>query len=150
MRTLAPAAPAPPQQKPSAKDLAKLGVCHPGQSYNPTPEDHQDVLAGAVAVELRRQEAIDQEAKPVSAGMSKETLELLIGDEVCVCVCVCPQRGGYSCCSPPVCVRGKVIFMVHVLREWRGIGDDGVCLFAPKVVSIEPVPTKEYTVLLLV
>ncbi|CAM9494971.1 unnamed protein product [Ascophyllum nodosum] len=67
--------------KPSAKDLAKLGVCHPGQSYNPTPEDHQDVLAGAVAVELRRQEAIDQEAKPVSAGMSKETLELLIGDE---------------------------------------------------------------------
>lgn len=40
------------------------------------------MLASAVAVELRRQEAIDEDAAPVSAGMSKETLAVITGDEV--------------------------------------------------------------------
>lgn len=31
--------------------------CHPGVSYNPRTEDHQDIVAAAVAVELRRNEA---------------------------------------------------------------------------------------------
>lgn len=69
-------------QKPTTKDLAKLGICHPGQSYNPTEDDHEDVLATAVTVELRRQEAVDDERKPVSQGMSKETLDTLVGDDV--------------------------------------------------------------------
>ncbi|CAM9250186.1 unnamed protein product [Hapterophycus canaliculatus] len=67
--------------KQSVRNLAKLSVCHPGQSYNPTEEDHEDVLASAVAVELKRQEAIEEERAPISAGMSKETLALIIGDE---------------------------------------------------------------------
>lgn len=66
---------------PTVRDMAKLGVCHPGQSYNPTEEDHQDVLASAVAVELRREEALADEKKPISQGMSNETLAVLVGDE---------------------------------------------------------------------
>lgn len=69
------------RQKQSVKNLAKLGVCHPGQSYNPTEDDHDDVLASAVAVELKRQAAIDEERAPISAGMSEETLALIVGDE---------------------------------------------------------------------
>lgn len=61
-------------------------MCHPGQSYNPTEDDHDDVLASAVAVELKRQEAIEEERAPVSAGMSKETLAVIVGDDVSVCV----------------------------------------------------------------
>lgn len=68
-------------QKQSVRNLAKLGVCHPGQSYNPAEEDHEDVLASAVAVELKRQEAIEEESAPISAGMSEETLSVIIGDE---------------------------------------------------------------------
>ncbi|CAM9450752.1 unnamed protein product [Ectocarpus fasciculatus] len=67
--------------KQSVRNLAKLGVCHPGQSYNPAEEDHEDVLASAVAVELKRQEAIEEESAPISAGMSEETLAVIIGDE---------------------------------------------------------------------
>ncbi|CAN0220482.1 unnamed protein product, partial [Ectocarpus sp. 8 AP-2014] len=67
--------------KQSVRNLAKLGVCHPGQSYNPAEEDHDDVLASAVAVELKRQEAIEEESAPISAGMSEETLAVIIGDE---------------------------------------------------------------------
>eukprot|EP00752_Nemacystus_decipiens_P018642 g16715.t1 len=67
--------------KQSVRNLAKLGVCHPGQSYNPTEDDHDDVLASAVAVELRRQEAIEEEKAPVSKGMSEETLKCIVGDE---------------------------------------------------------------------
>jgi hypothetical protein len=36
---------------------AKLPASHPGTSYNPQVEDHQDIIAEAVAVELRRAEA---------------------------------------------------------------------------------------------
>ncbi|CAM9810471.1 unnamed protein product [Pylaiella littoralis] len=67
--------------KQSVRNLAKLGVCHPGQSYNPAEDDHEDVLASAVAVELKRQAAIEEESAPVSAGMSKETLAVIVGDE---------------------------------------------------------------------
>eukprot|EP00903_Cladosiphon_okamuranus_P012394 g11616.t1 len=67
--------------KQSALNLAKLGICHPGQSYNPTEDDHEDVLASAVAVELKRQEAIEEEKAPVSKGMSKETLAFIVGDD---------------------------------------------------------------------
>lgn len=75
-------------QKPTVREKAKLGVCHPGQSYNPTEDDHEDVLASAVAVELRREEAAEDEKKPISQGMSKETLAVLVGDEVSSCVSV--------------------------------------------------------------
>lgn len=73
------------QQKQSVRNLAKLAVCHPGQSYNPTEDDHDDVLASAVAVELKRQEAIEEEQAPVSKGMSKETLKYIVGDEASCC-----------------------------------------------------------------
>ncbi|CAM9558266.1 unnamed protein product, partial [Discosporangium mesarthrocarpum] len=56
-------------------------ICQPGQSYNPTEEDHDDVLAQAVAVELRREEAVKDEAEPISKGLSASTLALLKGDE---------------------------------------------------------------------
>lgn len=39
---------------------AKPQGCHPGMSYNPHVEDHQDIVATAVAVELRREEAKGQ------------------------------------------------------------------------------------------
>lgn len=97
-------------QKPTARDLAKLGVCHPGQSYNPTEDDHDDVLASAVAVELRRQEAVDDEKRPVAVGMSKQTLDLLIGDsEVCGGVCPILSYAGATLLS---CV-GKILFVMY-------------------------------------
>ncbi|CAN0440713.1 unnamed protein product, partial [Laminaria digitata] len=67
--------------KPNTTNLAKLGVCHPGQSYNPTEDDHDDVVASAIAVELKRQEAVEDEQRPVAMGMSKETLALMIGED---------------------------------------------------------------------
>ena len=36
---------------------AKTDACHPGISYNPQTSDHQDIVAAAVAVEIRRDEA---------------------------------------------------------------------------------------------
>lgn len=36
---------------------AKPALSHPGMSYNPQTGDHQDIIAAAVAVELRRTEA---------------------------------------------------------------------------------------------
>lgn len=69
------------QQKPKTRDLAKLGVCHPGQSYNPTEDDHDDVLASAVAVELKRQEAVEDEQRPLAMGLSKETLALMTQED---------------------------------------------------------------------
>lgn len=40
--------------------IAKPGLCHPGSSYNPQLSDHQDIVAAAVAVELRRAEALSE------------------------------------------------------------------------------------------
>lgn len=106
-------------QTPTVRDMAKLGVCHPGQSYNPTEEDHQDVLASAVAVELRREEALADEKKPISQGMSNETLAVLVGDEVsfgwfCGFTVSCAdsiESHGYTCT--------EAIFMsLFILKLW--------------------------------
>ena len=52
-----------------------------GQSYNPEFESHQEVLGMAVAAELRRKEAEDEEKIPLARGMSKSTLDILKADD---------------------------------------------------------------------
>mmetsp|Transcript_16850 Transcript_16850/g.26294 ORF Transcript_16850/g.26294 Transcript_16850/m.26294 type:complete len:435 (-) Transcript_16850:188-1492(-) len=50
---------------------------HGGQSYQPDKEQHQDVIGEALAVELRRKDAVEYRRTPLWNGMSKETLALL-------------------------------------------------------------------------
>lgn len=50
---------------------------HGGQSYQPDKEQHQDIIGEALAVELRRKDAIEYRKTPLWNGMSKETLALL-------------------------------------------------------------------------
>ncbi|CAM9144831.1 unnamed protein product [Chrysoparadoxa australica] len=53
----------------------------PGQSYNPTEHDHQDLVAEALALELRREKAQQEANKPISQGMAPETLALIVPED---------------------------------------------------------------------
>jgi Nop53 (60S ribosomal biogenesis) len=55
-------------------------LCHPGQSYNPAETDHEEVVAAAVALELKRTEINKAANTPLSTGLSEHTLSLLLGD----------------------------------------------------------------------
>jgi Nop53 (60S ribosomal biogenesis) len=55
-------------------------LCHPGQSYNPAETDHEEVVAAAVALELKRTEINKAANAPLSTGLSEHTLSLLLGD----------------------------------------------------------------------
>lgn len=56
-------------------------VAQAGQSYHPDPQQHQNVIGEALALELRRQEAEEYKNTPISTGMSSETKAILMGDE---------------------------------------------------------------------
>mmetsp|Transcript_31232 Transcript_31232/g.61832 ORF Transcript_31232/g.61832 Transcript_31232/m.61832 type:complete len:418 (-) Transcript_31232:23-1276(-) len=57
-------------------------LAHPGQSYNPDAEFHQEALGEALAIEVRRTEAEVYRSLPVGGGgMSEETKAVLVGDD---------------------------------------------------------------------
>ena len=58
-----------------------IDVAQSGQSYHPDPQEHQNVIGEALALELRRQEAEEYKNTPISTGMSDETRALLMGDD---------------------------------------------------------------------
>ena len=60
-------------------DLAST-ACHPGQSYNPAEQDHEEAIDMAVALELKRNAVEAQQRAPLSQGLSEHTLSLLVGD----------------------------------------------------------------------
>jgi len=53
-------------------------VAHPGQSYRPDEEHHQDAIGEALSIEIRRNEAAEYKAKPISEGMSAFTMECIV------------------------------------------------------------------------
>jgi hypothetical protein len=66
-----------------AKGKKRVAVrpCAPGQSYNPSFADHEDILEKAAALEVRRVQAAEDAVRPLNAGMSEATTALLLGDE---------------------------------------------------------------------
>jgi nucleolar protein 53 len=58
-----------------------VDVAQSGQSYHPDPHHHQNVIGEALALELRRNEAIEQRDAPLAAGLSDETKAILLGDD---------------------------------------------------------------------
>jgi len=56
-------------------------VAHPGQSYRPDKEHHQDAIGEALSIEIRRNEAAEYKAKPISEGMSAYTKEFLVDSD---------------------------------------------------------------------
>lgn len=55
-------------------------LAQPGQSYRPDTEQHQDAVGEALAIELRREEALQYKKTPLSRGLSDETRAILVGD----------------------------------------------------------------------
>lgn len=62
----------------TARPAVAVELAHAGQSYRPDPEAHQDVIGEALAVEIRRNDAIEYKTMPISQGLSEETLALLV------------------------------------------------------------------------
>ena len=57
----------------SAKNIPPrlaVEVAHPGQSYRPDVEQHQDAIGVALSIEIRRNEALEYRETPVSDGIS--------------------------------------------------------------------------------
>ena len=64
----------------AAPNKLAVEVAHPGQSYHPDKEHHQDAIGEALSIEIRRNEALDYKSKPISDGMSEFTKEFIIND----------------------------------------------------------------------
>jgi len=64
----------------TAKKVIPIEVAHGGQSYHPDGELHQDVIGEALAMELKREEAMEYLKTPI-AEMSEETLRILINED---------------------------------------------------------------------
>ena len=75
---------------------AKMPLPHPGVSYNPELQDHQDAVAIALSVEVRRNEAELEAVKP----MAPSSPNVVIADQPAVspspssphCTCWCVLR----------------------------------------------------------
>ena len=64
------------------RSLIAVDLPHGGQSYKPDKEQHQDVIGEALAIELRRNEAVEDKRTPAWNGMSEQTLAILAtGDD---------------------------------------------------------------------
>jgi len=74
------AAPIVEKKLKKARTSTVLSV-HPGQSYNPFPEAHQDVLGMALAVELERAAALEFLQAPICKGFSEQTQKVLVAEE---------------------------------------------------------------------
>ena len=77
-RVVTKALPAPRKQKHS---MVAVDVAQSGQSYHPDPQQHQDVIGEALALELRRKEAVEYRNAPISTGLSEETKAVMMGDD---------------------------------------------------------------------
>ncbi|KAL7532848.1 hypothetical protein ACHAXR_006092 [Thalassiosira sp. AJA248-18] len=66
------------QAQASAPPQLAVEVAHPGQSYHPDKEHHQDAIGEALSIEIRRNEAVEYKAKPISEGMSAYTKEFIV------------------------------------------------------------------------
>lgn len=64
----------------AAPNKLAVEVAHPGQSYHPDKEHHQDAIGEALSIEIRRNEALDYKQKPISDGMSQFTKEFIINN----------------------------------------------------------------------
>lgn len=64
----------------AAPNKLAVEVAHPGQSYHPDKEHHQDAIGEALSIEIRRNEALDYKRKPISDGMSQFTKEFIINN----------------------------------------------------------------------
>ncbi|KAL3777038.1 hypothetical protein ACHAW5_005027 [Stephanodiscus triporus] len=62
---------------PSPPRLA-VEVAHPGQSYRPDAEHHQEAIGVALSIEIRRNEAAEYKERPVSDGMSAYAREFMV------------------------------------------------------------------------
>ena len=56
-------------------------VAHPGQSYHPDKEHHQDAIGEALSIEIRRNEAVEYKARPISEGVSAYTKEFIVNSD---------------------------------------------------------------------
>ncbi len=79
--------------------------CEPGQSYNPSQEDHEKILSKAVELETKRNELIEATEQRAIGGMSKETKSLLIEDD---------GANEDSCISSEDELAGEEVFMASV------------------------------------
>ena len=72
-----------------ARNKAKLNappqlaveVAHPGQSYHPDKEHHQDAIGEALSIEIRRNEAEEYKSRPISEGMSAFTKDFIVNSD---------------------------------------------------------------------
>ena len=64
--------------KANAPPKLAVEVAHPGQSYHPDKEHHQDAIGEALSIEIRRNEAVEYKSKPISEGMTSFTKEFII------------------------------------------------------------------------
>lgn len=62
------------------KKQVAVEICHPGQSYKPDEEHHQDAIGEALAIEIKRKEAIAYKEGPLGGtdGLSEKTLSVMI------------------------------------------------------------------------
>ena len=65
----------------SAPPTLAVEVAHPGQSYHPDKEHHQDAIGEALSIEIRRNEAAEYKSKPISEGMSAFTKEFIVDSD---------------------------------------------------------------------
>mmetsp|Transcript_15277 Transcript_15277/g.24985 ORF Transcript_15277/g.24985 Transcript_15277/m.24985 type:complete len:462 (+) Transcript_15277:129-1514(+) len=65
----------------NAKPQLAVEIAHPGQSYHPDREQHQDAIGEALSIEIRRNEAEEYKSKPISDGMSSFTKEFIVGSD---------------------------------------------------------------------
>ena len=65
----------------TARPAVAVEVAHAGQSYRPDPAAHQDVIGEALAIEIRRNDAIEYRETPISQGLSEETRALLVDSD---------------------------------------------------------------------
>lgn len=79
-QTRTKAAPAPPVQH--APPTVAVDVAQSGQSYHPDVQQHQNMIGEALALELRRNEALDYKQAPLATGLNDETKALLLEEEL--------------------------------------------------------------------
>jgi len=66
------------QAQADAPPQLAVEVAHPGQSYHPDKEHHQDAIGEALSIEIRRNEAVEYKARPISEGMTAFTKEFIV------------------------------------------------------------------------
>ena len=69
------------QAEANAPPKLAVEVAHPGQSYHPDREHHQDAIGEALSIEIRRNDAVEYKARPISEGMSAYTKEFLVNSD---------------------------------------------------------------------